>query len=141
MSDELESWMPKVTRVSAGNPVAAAATLATLDELARPGVYEALNQVSAGFGRAAQQILDRHGVPAICAQVGSLWQFLFMAEPPRNQADMMAGDTAAMRRLDTLMMRRGQYMLPGVRRFVSCVHGEAEFEETLRALDATCAML
>ncbi len=31
--------------------------------------------------------------------------------------------------------------LPGVRRFFSAVHGAAEAEETLRALDASCAVL
>ena len=124
-----------------GNPVAAAATLATLDELAKPGTFEMLNAATDDFCEEAQAVLDRHGVPAIAANVGSLWQFLFMAKPPRNQADMMAGDVAAMRRLDTEMMKRGQYALPGVRRFVSCVHTEREFEETLKALDASCAAL
>lgn len=121
-----------------GNPVAAAATLATLDELAEPGTYDRLNAATAGFCSEAQKILRRHGVPAIAAHVGSLWQLLFMDRPPRSHADMMAGDGDAMRRLDAQMMRRGQYMLPGVRRFVSCVHGPAEFEETLAALDASC---
>jgi glutamate-1-semialdehyde 2,1-aminomutase len=121
-----------------GNPVAAAATLATLDELARPGTYERLNADASDFCAAAQSILDRHGVPAIATNVGSLWQFLFMARPPRNQADMAACDIAAMRRLDTEMMKRGQYMLPGVRRFTSIVHTATEFEETLRALDQCC---
>ncbi|MFQ5566465.1 MAG: aspartate aminotransferase family protein [Paracoccaceae bacterium] len=121
-----------------GNPVAAAATLATLDELAKPGAYDRLNATTDEFCAEAQAVLDRHGLPAIAANVGSLWQFLFIARPPRSQADMMAGDLAAMRRLDTAMMRRGQYMLPGVRRFMSCVHTEAEISATLAALDAAC---
>ena len=124
-----------------GNPVAAAATLATLDELAQPRTYERLNAATDQFCDDAQRILDRHGVPAIATNVGSLWQFLFMTAPPRNQADMMAGDAAAMKRLDTEMMKRRQYMLPGVRRFLSCVHGPAEFAETLGALDEVCAAL
>ncbi|MEM6549690.1 MAG: aminotransferase class III-fold pyridoxal phosphate-dependent enzyme [Pseudomonadota bacterium] len=124
-----------------GNPVAAAATLATLDVLAVPGTYERLNRATAAFCREAQRVLDSHGVPAIAAHVGSLWQFLFMAEPPRNQADMAAGDAAAMKRLDTEMMKHGQYMLPGVRRFVSCIHSPAEFDQTLAALDASCGAL
>ncbi|MEO1199071.1 MAG: aspartate aminotransferase family protein [Pseudomonadota bacterium] len=124
-----------------GNPVAAAATLATLDELAKPGTYEALDQATARLCSDAQAVLDRHGVPAIAAHVGSLWQFLFMGAAPRNQADMMRGDSAAMRRLDTEMMTRGQYALPGVRRFVSCVHTDAEFDETLEALEASCQTL
>ncbi|MDH3668348.1 MAG: aminotransferase class III-fold pyridoxal phosphate-dependent enzyme [Paracoccaceae bacterium] len=121
-----------------GNPVAAAATLATLDELARPGTYDRLNAACTEFCGEAQKVLDRHGLPAIAANVGSLWQFLFMERPPRSQADMMAGDGAAMKRLDTEMMKRGQYMLPGVRRFFSCVHGQAEVDETLSALDESC---
>jgi glutamate-1-semialdehyde aminotransferase len=43
-----------------------------------------------------------------------------------------------MRRLDTLLMKRGQYVLPGVRRFVSTVHTELDLEESLRGLDAAC---
>jgi glutamate-1-semialdehyde 2,1-aminomutase len=124
-----------------GNPVAAATTLAALDELAQPGVYKRLNAASESFCSDAQKILDRHSVPAIAAQVGSLWQFLFMTEPPRNQADMAAADTEAMRRLDSEMMKRGQYMLPGVRRFISCVHTDVELEETLQALDESCRTL
>lgn len=121
-----------------GNPVAAAMTLAALDELSHPGTYERLNATSLDFCTEAQSILDRHAIPAIAACVGSLWQFLFMAEPPRNQSDMARGDLSSMKRLDAEMMKRRQYMLPGVRRFVSCVHGDQEFEETLEALDQSC---
>ena len=121
-----------------GNPVAAAATLAALDELAKPGTYEALNAATDAFCAEAQQILDRHNLPAIAANVGSLWQFLFLTEPPRNQADMARADVAGMKKLDSHMMMRGQYMLPGVRRFVSTVHGDEEFKNTLDALDEAC---
>ena len=121
-----------------GNPVAAAATLAMLDELAKPGVYDSLNAATAAFCCKAQAILASYELPAIAAHVGSLWQFLFMPSPPRSYADIAASDTKAMRRLDSEMMKRGQYMLPGVRRFVSVVHGDAEFDETLQALDDSC---
>ncbi|MEO0820111.1 MAG: aminotransferase class III-fold pyridoxal phosphate-dependent enzyme [Pseudomonadota bacterium] len=124
-----------------GNPIAAAATLATLEVLAEPGAYERLDAAAARFCAEAQGVLDSHGVPAIAARVGSLWQFLFMAAPPRCHADMAAGDTAAMKALDTAMMRRGQYMLPGVRRFVSLAHDAADFAATLEALDESCRAL
>ncbi len=84
---------------------------------------------------AVAPTLSQDDYHAIAAQADSLWQFLFMAEPPRNQADMAAADTEAMRWLDTEMMKRAQYMLPGVRRFVSCVHTDVELEKTLQALD------
>ena len=121
-----------------GNPVAAAATLAMLDELAKPGSYERLNAYADRACAACQTVLDRHGLPAIAENTGSLWQILFMTKRPETQADMMAGDAAAMRRLDAECMKRGLYALPGVRRFFSTAHGEDELADTLRILDAAC---
>ena len=121
-----------------GNPVAAAATLAMLDELGQAGVYDRLNGFADELCRETQKVLDRHDIPAIAQNTGSLWQILFMDKTPRNQADILASDQAAMRRLDTLLMKQGQYVLPGVRRFVSAVHSETDLDETLRGLDAAC---
>ena len=121
-----------------GNPVAAAATLAMLDELSKPGTYERLNGFADRLCSTCQEVLDRHSIPAIAEHTGSLWQILFMDTTPRNQADLLAADAAAMRRLDSELMKRGIYALPGVRRFVSTVHGEAELADTLEALDAAC---
>ncbi|GIL00551.1 MAG: aspartate aminotransferase family protein [Alphaproteobacteria bacterium] len=124
-----------------GNPVAAAATLALLDELARPGVHDALNRYSAQACAASQKVLDRHGVPAIAEHTGSLWQIIFTRGRPRSHADMLAGDSAAMRRLDMQCMKQGLYVLPGVRRFFSLAHGDAELEDSLRALDQACRIV
>jgi glutamate-1-semialdehyde 2,1-aminomutase len=121
-----------------GNPVAAAATLALLDELAKPGTYARLNGYADSACAECQKVLERHGLTAIAENTGSLWQILFMDKPPESQADILAGDGAAMRRLDAECMKRGLYALPGVRRFFSTVHGEAELEDTLRALDGAC---
>jgi len=121
-----------------GNPVAAAATLAMLDELGKPGVYDRLNDFADELCRESQKILDRHGIPAIAENTGSLWQILFMDKTPRNQADMLGGDQAAMRKLDSLLMQQGQYVLPGVRRLVSTAHNAQDLEQSLRGLDAAC---
>ncbi len=121
-----------------GNPVAAAATMAMLDELGKPGVYERMNGFADDLCRETQKILDRHEIPAIAENTGSLWQILFMDKTPRNQADVLASDQAAMRRLDTLLMKQGQYVLPGVRRFVSTVHSAQDLEASLLGLDTAC---
>jgi len=123
-----------------GNPVAAAATLAMLDELAKPGTYERLNAFADRACVECQKVLDRHGLPAIAENTGSLWQILFMTKRPETQADMMAGDAAAMRRLDAECMKRGLYALPGVRRFFSTAHGEPELEDSLRNLHDACRL-
>ena len=121
-----------------GNPVAAAATIAMLDELSRPGTYDRLNGFANDLCRETQRVLDSYNIPAIAQHTGSLWQILFTDETPRNQADILAGDQASMRRLDSLLMKQGQYVLPGVRRFVSTVHTANDLEDTVRGLDLAC---
>ena len=121
-----------------GNPVAAAATMAMLDELSKPGIYKAMNGFADDLCRESQKVLDQNNIPAIAQNTGSLWQILFMDKTPRNQADVMASDQVSMRKLDSLLMKQGQYVLPGVRRFVSTVHSSHDLEDTLRGLDLAC---
>jgi glutamate-1-semialdehyde 2,1-aminomutase len=121
-----------------GNPVASAATLAMLDELSVPGTYDRMNQYAEDLCVACQQVLDKYGIPAITQNTGSLWQILFMDKTPVDVSDLLASDQAAMRRLDSELMKQGQYVLPGVRRFVSTVHSEVDLEDTVRGLDDAC---
>ena len=121
-----------------GNPLAAAATLATLDELQAPGFYENLNGATADFCAEADRIFAKHYIPATTMHTGSLWQFLFCKKPPQNYAELAASDMASARKLDSAMLRRGNYMLPGVRRFVSAAHQQASLQKTLSDLDAVC---
>ena len=112
-----------------------------IDELSEPGVYDALNSFANDACAACQTVLDRHALPALAENTGSLWQILFMTKRPRRQADVMASDMAAARRLDAECMKNGIYALPGVRRFFSTAHGSAELEDTLRSLDTACRAL
>ena len=83
-------------------------------------------------------MLDRHRLPALAIGEGALWQIMFTDKVPQNHADVMHSDGAATRALDLAQMKQGLYVLPGVRRFVSLVHTDKEFEETVTALDAAC---
>ncbi len=121
-----------------GNPIAAAAGLATLRELRKPGCYRGLNAKAADLMKLCQEVLNRNGLPAIAVNEGSLWQILFMGKPPVSHADMLNADMAATRALDLAQLRNGLYVLPAVRRFVSAVTRDQDFEETARALDAAC---
>ena len=121
-----------------GNPIAAAAGLATIQVLEEPGFYDRLHEKSQHLTTALQEVLDRHALPAIAAGKRSLWQILFMTGEPRNQTDIMASDVTRMRALDLELLRRGIYVLPGVRRFVCAVNTDEDFDETVGALDAAC---
>ena len=121
-----------------GNPVGCAAGLATLEELRSANFYETLHSRSADIQGRCQEVLDAHNLPAIAIGKGSLWQIVFMEKEPESFADFIRADMASTRELDLCQMRHGLYVLPSVRRFVSSVHTDKDFDDTLTALDAAC---
>ena len=124
-----------------GNPVGCAAGLATLAELRTPGFYDRLHKRAGDLQVACQEVLDRHKLPALALGKGSLWQIVFMDRVPENFADFIRADMASTRNLDIEQMKNGLYVLPAVRRFVSAVHSDQDFEDTARALDVACRAL
>ena len=124
-----------------GNPIGAAAALATLDEIEKPSFYSDLHARADDVCRACQQVLDRNRIPAIAAGRASFWQILFMDRPPTNHADILHSDMATARALDLAQLAKGLYVLPNVRRFVSSVHTDQDLEDTVQALDAACRRL
>jgi glutamate-1-semialdehyde 2,1-aminomutase len=121
-----------------GNPVALATGLATLTELRKPGFYDRLHSRSRELTDAFQRVLDRHNLSALVIGGGSLWQTVFMARQPVSHADFMAADLGRSRALDIAMLKNGLYVMPGMRRFVSAAHTDADFEDTVRAFDSAC---
>ena len=124
-----------------GNPMASAAGKATLEILSEPGFHDRLNQRAAGFFRRVQEVLDRHGLPALVVGGASFWQILFAARPPASQMDVVASDLERTRALDLALLADGIYVLPGVRRFVSAVHTDEDFELALDALERAAGAL
>jgi glutamate-1-semialdehyde 2,1-aminomutase len=121
-----------------GNPVGCAAGLATLSVLKQPGFYDRLHQRAAEIQNRCQEVLDRHGVGARVLGRASFWQIAFMEKDPVDFSDFIHADMASTKNLDQLQMKHGLYVLPGVRRFVSSVHSDDDFEKTEQALDAAC---
>jgi glutamate-1-semialdehyde 2,1-aminomutase len=124
-----------------GNPVAAAAGLATIRELMKPGTYEGLHAGCDRLLAACREVLERRGVPAIAVGRASFWQILFASAEPRNQIDVLGSDIPAMRKLDLEWIRQGVYVLPGVRRFTSAILSDDEIAETIEALDGACTAI
>lgn len=121
-----------------GNPLAAAASLAILAELRKPGFYESLDRRTADLAAGITRELERHGRPAIVEAVGSLWQVLHMAEPPARYADLLASDQASNVEFDVELLRNGINVIPGLRRFVSAAHTDEDCELTIEAVAAAC---
>ena len=121
-----------------GNPIGCAAGLATLEELNTPGFYDRLHSRASEIQSRCQEVLDAHNLPALAIGRGSLWQIVFMEKEPEDFGDFIQADMASTRELDLHQRRNGLYVLPSVRRFVSSVHSDQDFEDTVEALDAAC---
>jgi glutamate-1-semialdehyde 2,1-aminomutase len=80
-----------------GNPLPAAAGLATLAELEKSGFYESLHARSDDLLRRLQAVLDRHELTAIAAGAASFWQFLFLESEPGSYMDIVHSDRDTMR--------------------------------------------
>ena len=65
-----------------GNPLAAAAGLATLEVLRQPGFYEDLADRTRRLSRRLTTVLADHGRRALVVTAGSLWQILHIDRPP-----------------------------------------------------------
>ena len=121
-----------------GNPLGAAAAIAMLNELSQPDFYKQLHARSQQIRVEAQKILDRHGVEAIVAGGSSLWQILFRKNQPRNYADLLSSNMDRVKKWDLFALKKGIYVLPGVRRFVSAVITDEDVTEFCKVLDETC---
>jgi len=121
-----------------GNPVAMAAGIATLDELAQSGVYARLDVLGARLSAGLQAALDRHEVPASVVRVGSiLWLSLQGGEPPRAYHAIGPEGAALYARLHPRLLERGVWMAPSAYEvaFVSLAHDDDGLERAVCALD------
>ncbi|MBP7934326.1 MAG: glutamate-1-semialdehyde 2,1-aminomutase [Phycisphaerae bacterium] len=125
----------------AGNPLAMAVGLATLEALHEPGVYARLESLSArladGLGAAARAA----GVPICQNRVGSMSTVFFQAGPVTNYASAKKSDVRAYGLFFQEMLNRGFYLPPAQfeAAFVSLTHTERQIDETLAAAERAFA--
>lgn len=124
-----------------GNPLGAAAGLATLGHLADPGFYESVAEATERLAEGLRRVLADQRIPAIVETIGSIWQILHMPRSPTTYTDFLSSDRAANVALDLELMRNGINVIPGLRRFVSAAHGEDDFDSTVAALERACLVV
>ncbi len=93
-----------------GNPVAVAAGIATLRQLAKPGVYEQLESRGAALEERLRAAAA--GAPAIVQRVASMLTPFFTEGPVRDWRTASASDTSAYARFFHAMLKRGIYLPP-----------------------------
>jgi glutamate-1-semialdehyde 2,1-aminomutase len=118
-----------------GNPLAMAAGIATLDALAEPGVYEALEEKSRRLEEGLAAAAAKAGVKARVQRVGSMLTLFFADGPVRDYASACRSDTEAYGRFFRGMLARGVFLPPSQFEawFVSLAHGREDIDRTADA--------
>ena len=118
-----------------GNPIALAAGLKTLELIAAPGFYEALEARTGALTEGLCQAAARAGVALTANRAGGLFGVFFRADPVTDYAGALASDLRQFQAFFQAMLERGIYLAPSAFEagFVSAAHGEAEIQATLEA--------
>ncbi len=121
-----------------GSPVAVAAGLASLEQIARPGFYETLTARTERLVKGLNAAAARHGVDFIADSVGGMFGLYFAKSVPQTYADVMASDRETFNRFFHAMLDAGHYFAPSAFEagFVSAAHAEADIDATVAAADA-----
>jgi glutamate-1-semialdehyde 2,1-aminomutase len=101
-----EGFLKQIGTLS-GNPVAAAAGLATLEILRRPGAYERIFATGRELMGTLAELLKENGVTAQVIGEPPLFDVVFTGEPVRDYRGTLRGDADMMRRLNALLRERG----------------------------------
>ena len=89
-----------------GNPIVMAAGLATLRTMT-DSAYRSIHQRTSRLGDGLQQVFDAAGVPGCVVTAGSLFQFYFLPQPPRNYREAAQDDAGRQRWLYFRLMNHG----------------------------------
>ncbi|NNG37914.1 glutamate-1-semialdehyde 2,1-aminomutase [Flexivirga sp. ID2601S] len=121
----------------AGNPIATAAGLATLQHCT-PEVYDRLDVVAHTIADAASVALAQAGVPHTVQWAGSMFSVFFTGDEVRDYDGAKAQDTAAYGRFFHSMLDQGVHLPPSAFEawFVSASHDDDAIGHVLQALPA-----
>src|SRR5262249_1597903 len=117
-----------------GNPVAAAAGLATLDILRRPGAYERIFATGRELMRTLAELLQKADIPAQGSGEPPVLEVVSTNDPTpiRDYAGTLRGDMDLARRFNALLRERG--ILKGEQKYyVSLAHTDDDIRHTREA--------
>ncbi len=118
-----------------GNPVAMAAGLAALEELAAGDAYARLEELGAALEAGMKDAARSAGVPVQFNRCGSMFCSYFTSEPVDNLAAALKSDRERFKKYFHGMLARGVYFAPSQFEagFLSTAHTPADIEKTVRA--------
>lgn len=121
-----------------GNPLAVAAGLTTLNELAQGGAYRALEKKGQMLQEGFEKILNKHKISGVVNRVGSMLTLFFGVGRVRDAAEARQCDKERFARFFHGMLKRGVYCPPSPfeAAFISLAHQEGDLQKALGAFEA-----
>ncbi len=118
-----------------GNPLAMAAGIAALEELAASDAYTKLEHLGAQLEAGLKQAAKSAGVPVQFNRCGSMFCAYFTSDPVHNLADAMKSDRERFKRYFHGMLEQGIYLAPSQFEagFLSTAHTETDIQKTVDA--------
>ena len=135
-----DGFMPQIGTLS-GNPIAAAAGLAALAILKRPGAYERLFATGRAIWEGIEGILKEAGLPAVILGEPPMFDALFSRHSRiTDHRGMTDVDAGLSRRLNALVRENGVFKSDN-KMYVSLAHDERDVADTLDAYRIAAAQL
>jgi glutamate-1-semialdehyde 2,1-aminomutase len=119
-----------------GNPVGAAAGVATLELLREPGTYEGLWARSNRLQTEATAIAKRLGIAFQFAGCGPVMRSVFTDREIRTPADLRSGDAERNYQFCRGMLEQGVFFGPD-KMYLTTAHSEDDIDRTLEACERT----
>ncbi|MGE5144180.1 MAG: glutamate-1-semialdehyde 2,1-aminomutase [Acidobacteriota bacterium] len=111
-----------------GNPLAMTAGIVTLSELARPGVWQAIDRTAADLAARLEATAHAARVPVVVNRAGTMLTLFFTSAPVTDWESARLADTKRFARFFQAMLAAGVYWVPAQfeAAFLSTVHGGQE---------------
>jgi glutamate-1-semialdehyde 2,1-aminomutase len=123
---------PYLSGTMSGNPVAAAAGLAALSILERPGVYDRLRQMGETLRRGIEAAGSRAGLPVRALGEGPILQVVFSEREEFLTGEHLTQiDHARTLQFGYEMISRGIFFTPKGKMYISVAHTDADLDQTL----------
>jgi glutamate-1-semialdehyde 2,1-aminomutase len=118
-----------------GNPLAMAAGIAALKELADGTAYAKLEELGAALETGMNEAAKAAAIPVQFNRVGSMFCGYFAEEPVHNLAGAMKSDRARFAKYFHAMLQRGIYLAPSQFEagFISTAHTMEDIAQTVAA--------
>jgi glutamate-1-semialdehyde 2,1-aminomutase len=122
-----------------GNPIAMAAGLVNMQEISRPGFYEALEQKTLALTNGLSEIAQAANVPFKATAIGGMFGIFFHEgdEPVSCFSQVQACDLEHFKLFFHQMLAEGVYLAPSSYEagFVSFAHDDETLKQTLEAAE------